>query len=78
MERAGYTKAAANIAIRQLEKKDMITTFSVESGFNEGYFGCRLTDKGESWLMNNQDKIEFRKPPTQQNKETISIEDIPF
>lgn len=61
MERAGFTKAASNLALRELKRKGLVDTFKEYSDFNNGeYHACRLSQSGEEWLRNNQDKIEFK------------------
>lgn len=77
MDSTGYNRIASNVAFRQLKHKGFIEQeqhYSEEDG--EPYTVFRLTSKGESWVLNNQDKIEFKKPKTStQNK---LIDDLPF
>lgn len=62
MERAGFTKAASNLALRELKRKMLVETFKEYSNYNnEEYLVCRLSEAGENWLLNNQDKIEIKK-----------------
>lgn len=62
MERAGFTKAASNLALRELKRKGLVDTFKENSDYNNGeYLACRLSQLGEEWLRHNQDKIEFKK-----------------
>jgi len=80
MEKAGFTKAASNIALRELQRKKLLETFKEYSNnYNDsGYLACRLTPLGEEWILNNQDKIEFRN--SNDNKSFISppYDDLPF
>jgi hypothetical protein len=75
MESAGFTKAASNLAFRQLRFKDLIEQIEEYSNQDgEKYISFRLTTKGDSWILNNQDKVEFRN-----NKSSQSItDDLPF
>jgi hypothetical protein len=62
MERAGFTKAASNLALRELKRKGLVDTFKEYSEYNNGeYLACRLLQSGEGWLRHNQDKIEFKR-----------------
>lgn len=62
MERAGFTKAASNLALRELKRKGLVETFKEYSDYNNGeYLACKLSSLGEGWLRENQDKIEFKK-----------------
>jgi len=61
MDKAGFNAIATSISIKELQKKKFIETFKVYSEFdNQEYFTCKLTKLGEEWIINNQDKIEFR------------------
>lgn len=62
MNKAGYTDIATSIAVRTLTAKNMIETFKeIDEHYNhEEYIASRLLPAGESWIMGNQDKIEFR------------------
>ncbi len=78
MEKAGYTAIATSVGIRTLTKNGMLETNTEIDHFNNGeeYLVCRLTDAGEEWILNNQDKLEFK---IQQKQNEISIEDkLPF
>lgn len=62
MHKAGYTDIATSIAVRTLTAKDMIETLkTVDEYYNQGeYIACRILPAGENWIVQNQDKIEFR------------------
>lgn len=74
MSKSGYTDIATSVGIRSLSKLGMIETFKDVDNWNNGqeYIACRLTEKGEQWILNNQDQLQFRKP----QKEEIDI--LPF
>ena len=45
----------------------MIETFKEVDHWNNGqeHIACRLTEKGENWILENQDQLQFRKTKTQ-------------
>ncbi|HKG07180.1 MAG TPA: hypothetical protein VKB19_12010 [Pedobacter sp.] len=81
MEKAGYTDIATSVALRTLSKNEMIETFKDGDYNGNEYFCCRLTSKGEAWMLSNQHMFEFR---TKNNNETVQIQppgeddDLPF
>jgi hypothetical protein len=63
MNKSGYTDIATSVGIRTLKENGMIETFTKEDYYNnQDYVACRLTDKGVSWILQNQDQLQFRKP----------------
>lgn len=77
MNKSGYTDIATSIGIRTLVKNGMIETFKQSDDYsnNQEYFACRLTEKGESWILSNQELFQFRKAKTEQPNST---DDLPF
>jgi|AntRauTorcE11897_2_1112592.scaffolds.fasta_scaffold00645_9 hypothetical protein len=74
MEKIGYTNIATGMALRTLRKKEMIETHPAFDEWNNHEFeACGLTEKGESWMIENQDKFEF----TLSEEENID-DDLPF
>lgn len=74
MNKAGYTAIATSIGIRTLVKYGMMVT-AKESDYNGNeYIVCSLTEKGEDWILSNQDQLEFRKS---RDSEIVS-DDLPF
>lgn len=71
MNKSGYTDIATSVGIRALVKNGMIETFKATDDYNNGqeYFACRLTEKGESWILSNQDQLQFRKTKSNQSTE---------
>jgi hypothetical protein len=61
MSRAGYRKVASNISLHGLLKKGMIEAREVptDDGWGTAY---GLSEKGQEWLLENQDKLVLRKP----------------
>lgn len=78
MNKAGYTDIATSVGIRTLVKNGMIETFKEIDNWNNGqeYVACRLTEKGESWILSNQDQLQFRK--IKNTQPTAADEDLPF
>lgn len=77
MNKSGYTDIATSVGIRALVKNGMIETFKTADSYsnNEEYIACRLTDKGENWILSNQNQLQFRK--TKSGDKDI-IDDLPF
>ncbi len=84
MEKAGYTMVAAQLGLIRLTRLGFIETFE-DSDYNGNSFTAyRITDKGQDWLLENQDKLEFRisdeslrKSETKFNR-GVSDDDVPF
>jgi hypothetical protein len=63
MNKAGYTDIATSVAIRTLVKQGKIETAKKLDDYNSGeYIVCRLTERGESWVLDNQQQLQFRLP----------------
>lgn len=60
MESAGFTIAASNLAFRQLRLKDFVEQLKQYGEEGEELIAFRLTRKGESWILTNQDKVAFK------------------
>lgn len=77
MDKAGYTAAATSVGITNLKKNNMIETFNELDNWSNGqnYVVCRLTEKGEEWLLSNQKQLKFRKT---NNNSTTAEDEIPF
>lgn len=77
MNKSGYTDIATSVGIRTLVKNGMIETFKAIDDYNNNqeYIACRLTEKGEGWILSNQDQLQFRKS---NNNQTNIIDDLPF
>jgi hypothetical protein len=70
MSKAGYTDIATSVGLSALKKMGMVCVEVDNDWNNHQYLGCRLTPKGEEWLVSNQEKLEFRKVK-------VNIEDAP-
>ena len=80
MNKSGYTDVATSVAIRTLEKANLIKTFMQNDDWNNGhdYIACKLTDIGEDWILENQDKLEFKLDPSTLEKDEIIDDELPF
>jgi hypothetical protein len=76
MNKSGYTDIATSVGMRSLAKNGMIETFRTTDDYNnnQDYIACRLTDKGENWILSNQEQLQFR----QTKKTTDTVDDLPF
>ena len=81
MNKAGYTDVATSVGIRTLKKKGLIETLVANDEWNnhQEYLACKLTDSGEEWIMENQEKLEFKITQSQENKsKDEEYDDLPF
>ena len=60
MEKAGFKAIAASIAVTELQRKKLIIISREQDSNGYDYTGCRLTTDGESWVLDNQDKVQMR------------------
>lgn len=75
IERAGYTRIAATIALTTLLRKGMIQDYVSEDINEEKYIAYSLTEKGMSWLLDNQHMFVLK----DEKKQTEVVDDdIPF
>jgi hypothetical protein len=77
MTKAGYTDIATSVGIRTLTKLGMIETYKEIDNWNNGqeFIACKLLEKGESWILSNQEQLEFRK---KNNFEIPAVDDLLF
>jgi len=78
MERSGFTKIAATIALKSLLQKDFLTSSQFQEWNSEPYIGFSFTDIGWNWVLSNQSQFLLK-----QNKEKVTNssdfeDDIPF
>lgn len=82
MNKSGYTDIATSVGIRTLEKSNLLKTYMQIDEWNNGneFIACKLTEAGENWILDNQDKLEFRLDPSLIPKEIYQDEDddLPF
>ena len=76
MNSAGYTDIATSVGVRSLVKKGMIETLkAIDQDHDMEYSACKLTENGESWILENQDRLQFRKLP---NNNFFDPDNLPF
>lgn len=78
MERAGYNEFAAALALTTLKKAEFLTLNMIQTGDDEYYATWYLTDKGEDWLITNQDGLELKLPEPPKPYQRIVRKDDPF
>lgn len=78
MNSSGYRNLATSVGMRTLEKMQLLETFMKTDDWNNGeeFAACKLTELGENWILDNQDKLEF-KIVAPLNSETTNDE-LPF
>lgn len=78
MNKSGYTDIATSVGLRSLTKNRMVETFRTTDNYNnhEEYIACKLTEKGEDWILSNQDQLQFRQSNIKQKPDPI--DDLPF
>ncbi len=81
MNNAGYTDIATSVGIRTLIKKELVISSRESDRWGNGdeYTALRLSEKGENWILNNQDQFVFRmEKPNPTNSSQKVIDDLPF
>jgi hypothetical protein len=74
MNKSGYTEIATNLGTRTLAKSGMIEKGKGTDYNNNEYIAYKSTEKGENWLLNNQELLQFRKPKPASG----TSDDLPF
>ena len=74
MNKAGFTDIAVSIALKTLAAKEMIDSSLEHDENGEPYAAYATKDKGEKWLITNQDKLTLTAEPNRVPPE----DDIPF
>lgn len=59
MNKSGYTDIATSVGIRTLTKYGMIETFKDQDWNGNEFTSCKLTQKGEDWILSNQDRLQY-------------------
>jgi len=63
LEEAGYRGIAVTLALKMLERKDLLTIAVEEDSYNrDQHSAVRITDEGWRWLQSNQHELLLRKP----------------
>ena len=74
MEKSGFTKIAATLAIKGLLEKGLVSQQEVQEWNSEPYLGYKFTESGWAWVLRNQEKFLLKKV----EKTNPFDEDIPF
>jgi hypothetical protein len=74
MNKSGYTEIATSVGVRTLANSGMIEKGKGTDYNNNEYIAYKSTEKGENWLLNNQDLLQFRKPKPASG----TSDDLPF
>jgi|GEM_PF-298668 len=78
MNKAGYSDVGTRVALARLAKLGYVTSRWDNDG-TEGWVVYGITEDGETWLVENQAKLELRLRPRQTEASLeIKDEDIPF
>lgn len=72
MERSGFTKIATTLAVKSLVQKELVTYGRYDDIDGDTYVGYTLTEKGWTWVLENQSRFLLRRPVEQPQ------DDIPF
>lgn len=64
MNKAGFTDIAVSIALKTLTAKGMVDSGLDQDQNGEPYAVYKATDKGEEWLVTNQEKLTLTAEPT--------------
>jgi hypothetical protein len=82
VEKGGFVAPAGSLAIIGLKRKDLIAFDGRQDGNGEYYEGIFVSEKGEDWLMKNQEKLNLKLPEEEPDRARLSVEikdeDIPF
>ena len=75
MDAAGFTDIAVGLALKTLERKGMIETdIWADERDGEPYAVYKITEIGEQWLINHQEKLTLKKEDT----EITPNDEVPF
>jgi len=67
MNKAGFTDIAVSIALKTLTVKGMVASGIEQDDNGNPYAAYKTTDKGEEWLIANQDKLTLTAEPPSDN-----------
>jgi hypothetical protein len=62
VDKAGFTKVAAAIALTLLGQKGFVTYDNFLDGSGQPYVAYSLTDKGWQWILRNQQRFQIQRP----------------
>jgi hypothetical protein len=62
MERSGFTKIATTLAVKSLVQKELLSYDRYQDFDGDSYVGYTLTEKGWSWVLENQSRFLLKRP----------------
>jgi hypothetical protein len=71
MERSGFTKVAATLALKALLDKSMLERFEDRNYNGEPFTAYRLAPRGLSWLFDNKSKLTLNVYETQERDDGV-------
>lgn len=77
MERSGFTKMAATLAIKGLLDKGFISQGEVQEWNGEPYLAYKFTNKGWDWVLDNEKRFLLKATDKKSSFDEFD-EDIPF
>lgn len=77
MRKNGYTDAAISVAITKLLRKGMIDNELIQEYQGE-YYAYKITEIGEDWVLENEEKLVLVEEPKQRIKESVGHSNDPF
>jgi len=78
MSRAGFTDIATTLALAALRRKQLISV-GEDSDFNGNTFVVYGLEKaGMSWLMENMDKLQLKRPRRPAKGDDAGFDEVPF
>jgi hypothetical protein len=78
MGKAGYTDIATAVGIRALLRKKMVELTNDADQWGNEFSAVSLTEQGEDWILNNQNKFQFRKNTLKGQNDDNATDDLPF
>lgn len=86
MQQAGYNEIGTRLSLARLVKLGFCESLWGQEGFNEAHVLYRLTESGETWLLDNQTKLQLRVTESDRQRRAseasvdqgITDDDVPF
>jgi hypothetical protein len=80
MQKAGYTNLATQLALTRLSRMQFVEATEGTDYDGSNFVAYRMQEEGETWLLENQDKLELMSIPKAAHASQLDPpdEDIPF
>jgi nucleoside 2-deoxyribosyltransferase len=75
MNKAGFTDIAVSLSLRSLIRKEFLSSDLTQDMNGESYPTYKVIEKGENWLLQNQDKLQLKSMGREQESHK---DDLPF